>query len=578
MATAINTFGGIMTRPVGNPLRSLAGILAVFLAATFVTGYALDLKSVGKSSGKNKATQNAKTEKSTAGETELKKGLAAWEDEEFEAAVKFFRAAAEKGNSDAMIMLAHCLMKGIGTDKDEDAFSAWIKKAVDTGNPYAQAYYGILLDEEKKEEEAIPYLEKSAKQGCSVGLLMLGVFYIDNDKEEEGFEYLMKVARMPLTEEKTVIDYTSEEDVLELFDGKKGSFSNAMIYLAQYYAGIAYWGGLGVEADQDEGLKWMRKAAEGGLKRARKTLEKRDSLAAKDAEDDDDEMDVEEANKPTFFHQQVINLQEQAKKNREQAQTMKQQLAQSQAKYEQFMKQMREMQSSMPQQMPMYGMPGGSFDMSSPYGTPLSNDFWMSPSMYETPGMPFDIQSMYDFQMPDDLWELIFEKDDEAIEKWERLDKEEQEFFRKMKNAKGRKARTEMFIQAKDQVQALRSLDTEEARLFYYTVRRAIMAFRHSIDPAQKADEWVRLQDEYFKKYEKEMVNLAIQQMNFLNDLMYKAHLESEELEQEYIKRQKRIDDEMNRKVKCPRCGEEYYVNYSSSCPKCSVPDYTFTP
>ena len=290
-------FGGILPRFIGRrTLHTFAGGLALFLAAV-VPVYGQTAKESVKTSGKTVAAKAGKTEKSAAGATEYKQGLAAFEKGKYKDAVPLFLAAAEKGNSDAMIMLSYCLSEGIGTDEDEDEAMKWLKKSADAGNAYGQAMYGDKLMEEDEAEEAIRYFNKSAKQGCLLGLFFQGMYYLQGDDMEKGLEILLKIAGMPLTNEKTIMDYAVDRAILSHFENKKISSSNAIISMAQFLVGLAYAKGEHFEKDLEEGIKWIRKAAKNEMKDALEMLEGMEDEEDEDEEDEEDEEKVKPAPK-----------------------------------------------------------------------------------------------------------------------------------------------------------------------------------------------------------------------------------------------------------------------------------------
>ena len=111
------------------------------------------------------AKRDAKSGALEAEQKEFRDGIAAYDRKEFGEAVKLFRAGAEKGGVEAQIMLACCLEKGIGIEKDEKEAEKWMKKAADAGNAVAQAVYATHWLLKEDEEEAREYLERSAEQG-----------------------------------------------------------------------------------------------------------------------------------------------------------------------------------------------------------------------------------------------------------------------------------------------------------------------------------------------------------------------------------------------------------------------------
>ena len=221
------------------------------------------------------AKGNAKSGGLEAEQMEFRDGIAAYDRKEFGEAVKLFRAGAEKGGAEAQIMLACCLEKGIGIEKDEKEAEKWMKKAADAGNAVAQAVYATRWLLKDNAEEAAEYLEKSAEQGCVNGQLALAAHYLlkDGVLQAIGAAYVMKIAALPLTDEKSIEDYLMDDKDRSLFD-RDVTAANGSILLAQYLAGgIFLRGGGGVEKDLDEAEKWFRKAADGGLITAKEAVE-----------------------------------------------------------------------------------------------------------------------------------------------------------------------------------------------------------------------------------------------------------------------------------------------------------------
>lgn len=219
------------------------------------------------------------SKKIAPGATEYANGLAAWEKKDYEGGAKFFLAAAEQGNTDAMTLYAeNCLGKGKGIEKDEAAAIEWLKKAADAGNATAQAFYGAALAGQSKTDEGIEYLKRSADSGDVLGLSFLGGVYLEMKKEKAlGFECMKKAAEMPLTKDKSVIDYIDGLPIafggdLDL-DEKFKNNTNRIIVQAQYIVGSLYRSGeLPGGRNMDEAKKWMNKAKENGSSEAATSL------------------------------------------------------------------------------------------------------------------------------------------------------------------------------------------------------------------------------------------------------------------------------------------------------------------
>ena len=259
--------------------RTFAGILALFLAATLVPGYAKDTKQpAAKTSGAEKKQKKS-------GHEEYTKGMAAFKVKDFKNAVKLFLAGAEKGDTDAMVMMSHCLETGRGGRANDMESVNWCRKAADAGNALAQAMYGLnrLKDSEK---EGLAYLKKSAEQDCVFGQYYLGVHYLQEGRSdrqlEEGVSNLRKAASHSFTSTKNVLDCVREDDTEDLA-GEYGfspdmTATDMCIILSQFVLGSVYLQGKGVKQDFAEARKWLSLSKKNGLPRAGEQLELLDSM------------------------------------------------------------------------------------------------------------------------------------------------------------------------------------------------------------------------------------------------------------------------------------------------------------
>ena len=153
---------------------------------------------------------------------------------------------------------------------------------------------------------------------------------------------------------------------------------------------------------------------------------------------------------------------------------------------------------------------------------------------------------------------------DRMADEWESLDDDEKDYFNDMKSTTSRKERTEMFIEAREKLHQLISVsDTEGAWKLYAATRRAVMAFRRSIDPVQKAEEWVRLQDKYY-------MELAMRQQATLQQNAMNMAMQSFAGANESFKRSLEASKLPSRR--CGACNKQYY-GYGN-CPQCSGPRY----
>ena len=284
MTTTCNTVFGKDTLRLGRKrsFRILTGIMALFLAAALVPGYAYDAKNAQKTSSSKKQSE--------AGREEYTKGMAAFEKKDYKEAARLFRAGAENGDTDAMVMLAYCLENAKGVKKDLNESKNWYKKAADAGNALAQAMYGIDRLE-VSEKEGIAYLKKSADQDCVFGQYFLGVYFLQegNPKTriEEGVKYSKKAAAHSFTDTKNVLDCVKEDDE----DDQAAVFgfppettaTNMCIALSQFILGSTYLQGKIVEQDFAEARKWLSLAKKNGIALADDLLKQLDLLEKKKA-------------------------------------------------------------------------------------------------------------------------------------------------------------------------------------------------------------------------------------------------------------------------------------------------------
>ena len=132
-----------------------------------------------------------KSAEMSAGEA-CSKGNAAYDKEEYNAAVKLYLFAAEKGHADAQYMLARCCMTGRGVPKSEKDMVKWMTKAAEQGHDYAQNELGLCYKfgkgVEKSDSEAAKWFRKAAQQGNADGQCNLGICYEYGEGVEKSLE------------------------------------------------------------------------------------------------------------------------------------------------------------------------------------------------------------------------------------------------------------------------------------------------------------------------------------------------------------------------------------------------------
>jgi cell division septation protein DedD len=108
-------------------------------------------------------------------------GIRAWERGDFAAAVKEFRAAAEKGDADAQFNLGQAYRMGRGVPADPRIAQSWYQKAAAQGHDRAGGNLGLMLYESGKRREALPWIRKAAEQGDSRAQYVMGIELTNGD-------------------------------------------------------------------------------------------------------------------------------------------------------------------------------------------------------------------------------------------------------------------------------------------------------------------------------------------------------------------------------------------------------------
>ena len=107
------------------------------------------------------------------------KGKAAYKENNYADAVKWYKMAAEQGDAEAQNALGACYKNGEGVEKDHAEAAKWYRKAAEQGHAKAQSSLGYCYSSgngvEKDLNEAYKWYRKSAEQGEAQGEFNLGV-------------------------------------------------------------------------------------------------------------------------------------------------------------------------------------------------------------------------------------------------------------------------------------------------------------------------------------------------------------------------------------------------------------------
>ncbi len=210
--------------------------------------------------------------------------------------------AAEQGLVDAQFFLGHCYYYGIIVEQDYKKAVEWWTKAAEQGHADAQYNLGWRYYEgegvEQDYKKAFEWFTKAAKKGDPLAVGALWYYYIESVAQnyEKADEWFIKAmwAIYPhkpngwiyMSDELVEMGYVGEqyaygeayyvgrkgvkqdyEKAFECFMNvvESGDDSNWVYVDAEFYLGLCYYNGDGIEQDYREAVKWWRKAAEQGL-------------------------------------------------------------------------------------------------------------------------------------------------------------------------------------------------------------------------------------------------------------------------------------------------------------------------
>ena len=110
---------------------------------------------------------------------DLQSGQRAYEQKDYDSAMKELMPLAQAGKVEAQILLGKMYMLGQGVPKDTDQALKWFRAAADQGNGQAQFFLGALyLLPAKDVSEGLSWLRLSAEQGTPDAQLLLGMAYL----------------------------------------------------------------------------------------------------------------------------------------------------------------------------------------------------------------------------------------------------------------------------------------------------------------------------------------------------------------------------------------------------------------
>ncbi|WP_336963368.1 SPOR domain-containing protein [Sphingobium aquiterrae] len=113
---------------------------------------------------------------------DVKAGVDAWAQGDYVKAVTEWRPLATAGDPDAQFNMGQAYKLGRGVPAiDVNVALDWYRKAAAQGHLRAQDNYGLLLFQQSKRAEALPYIQKSAARGEPRAQYLLGTALFNGD-------------------------------------------------------------------------------------------------------------------------------------------------------------------------------------------------------------------------------------------------------------------------------------------------------------------------------------------------------------------------------------------------------------
>ncbi|QTD57665.1 SPOR domain-containing protein [Parasphingorhabdus cellanae] len=116
---------------------------------------------------------------------DVKDGVDAWGRGDYKAAIAEWRGPASAGDADAQFNMAQAYKLGRGVPMDLATAEKYYKKAADQGHLQASDNYGLILFQNKRREDALPYLQASANRGEPRAQYVLGTGHFNGDFVEK---------------------------------------------------------------------------------------------------------------------------------------------------------------------------------------------------------------------------------------------------------------------------------------------------------------------------------------------------------------------------------------------------------
>jgi len=132
----------------------------------------------------------------------VRAGITAWQNDDYDGAVRIWRPLAEKGDPDAQFNLAQAYRLGRGVPVNLALAQSWLKRAATQGHVDAQTTLGLLLFQNNNRTLGVYWLKAAAAKNDPRALLVYGTALFNGDGVKAdpalGYSYVKRAAAQGL--------------------------------------------------------------------------------------------------------------------------------------------------------------------------------------------------------------------------------------------------------------------------------------------------------------------------------------------------------------------------------------------
>ncbi|MGZ8337201.1 MAG: SPOR domain-containing protein [Allosphingosinicella sp.] len=111
-------------------------------------------------------------------------GVRAWQAGQYEEAARNWRPLADRGDQDAQFNLGHAYRLGRGVPRNMTLAEQWYERAARSGHVEAPAMYGLILFQNGRRREAMPFVQRAAEHGDARAQYVYGTALFNGDVVE----------------------------------------------------------------------------------------------------------------------------------------------------------------------------------------------------------------------------------------------------------------------------------------------------------------------------------------------------------------------------------------------------------